>query len=144
MRACNINTWTNPKFRLGGPCNPDPAIRRAALDQLQQKKSPQAREMARWGMSILSHGFELVDSYLHVYVELDEGLRDLFPIAEGLRPVKLFAHYVAPLAAIPAVCGVIGPLVFAYDIAQVPRRAIHRITRFTHFNPIRKNDQPAD
>lgn len=41
-----------------------------------------------------SHGFELVDSYLHVYVELDEGLRDLFPVAEGLRPVKLFAHYV--------------------------------------------------
>lgn len=41
-----------------------------------------------------SHGFELVDSYLHVYVELDEGLRDLFPITEGLRPVKLFAHYV--------------------------------------------------
>ena len=41
-----------------------------------------------------SHGFELVDSYLHVYVELDEGLRDLFPVADGLRPVKLFAHYV--------------------------------------------------
>jgi GNAT superfamily N-acetyltransferase len=41
-----------------------------------------------------SHGFELVDSYLHVYVELDEGLRELFPVAEGLRPVKLFAHYV--------------------------------------------------
>ena len=33
-----------------------------------------------------SHGFELVDSYLHVYVELDEGLRDLWPITEGLRP----------------------------------------------------------
>lgn len=41
-----------------------------------------------------SHGFELVDSYLHVYVELDEGLRELFPITDGLRPVKLFAHYV--------------------------------------------------
>jgi ribosomal protein S18 acetylase RimI-like enzyme len=40
-----------------------------------------------------SHGFEQVDSYLHVYVELAEGLRELFPIAEGLRPVKLFAHY---------------------------------------------------
>jgi ribosomal protein S18 acetylase RimI-like enzyme len=40
-----------------------------------------------------AHGFELVDSYLHVYVELDEGLRDLFPITDGLRPVKLFAHY---------------------------------------------------
>jgi len=41
-----------------------------------------------------SRGFEPIDSYLHVYVELDEGLRDLFPITEGLRPVKLFAHYV--------------------------------------------------
>jgi ribosomal protein S18 acetylase RimI-like enzyme len=41
-----------------------------------------------------ARGFELVDSYLHVYVELDEGLRDLFPITEGLRPVRLFAHYV--------------------------------------------------
>ena len=42
-----------------------------------------------------SLGFELVDSYLHVYVELDEGLREQFPISEdGLRPVKLFAHYV--------------------------------------------------
>jgi GNAT superfamily N-acetyltransferase len=40
-----------------------------------------------------SRDFELVESYLHVYVELDEGLRDLFPITEGLRPVKLFAHY---------------------------------------------------
>lgn len=32
--ACNINVWTNPMFRLGGPCNPDPAIRRAALDEV--------------------------------------------------------------------------------------------------------------
>jgi sugar phosphate isomerase/epimerase len=32
--ACNINTWTNPKFRLGGPCNPDPALRRAALEEI--------------------------------------------------------------------------------------------------------------
>ena len=32
--ACNINTWTNPVFRLGGPCNPDPALRRAALDEM--------------------------------------------------------------------------------------------------------------
>src|SRR5262245_57959147 len=32
--ACNINTWTNPKFRLGGPCNPDPSLRRAALEEL--------------------------------------------------------------------------------------------------------------
>jgi GNAT superfamily N-acetyltransferase len=40
-----------------------------------------------------SSGFEQVQSYLHVYVELHEGLRELFPITEGLRPVKLFAHY---------------------------------------------------
>jgi ribosomal protein S18 acetylase RimI-like enzyme len=40
-----------------------------------------------------SHGFAQVDSYLHVYVELSEGLRDVFPITDGLRPVKLFAHY---------------------------------------------------
>jgi len=26
VTTCNINTWTNPKFRLGGPCNPDPAL----------------------------------------------------------------------------------------------------------------------
>src|SRR6476646_1326629 len=32
--TCNINTWTNPKFRLGGPCNPDPGLRRAALDEI--------------------------------------------------------------------------------------------------------------
>ena len=41
-----------------------------------------------------SHGFVQVYSYLHVYVESGEGLRDLFPIADGIRPVKLFAHYV--------------------------------------------------
>lgn len=40
-----------------------------------------------------SRGFRKVDSYLHVYVELDEGLRDLFPITDGLRPVTVFAHY---------------------------------------------------
>ena len=34
LSACNINTWTHPKFRLGGPCNPDPAIRRAALEEV--------------------------------------------------------------------------------------------------------------
>ncbi len=32
--ACNINTWTNPIFRLGGPCHPDPTMRRAALDEI--------------------------------------------------------------------------------------------------------------
>jgi hypothetical protein len=25
---------------------------------------------------------------------VDEGLRHLFPVTDGLRPVKLFAHYV--------------------------------------------------
>ncbi len=34
--ACNINTWTNPRFRLGGPCNPDPALRAAALEELDK------------------------------------------------------------------------------------------------------------
>ena len=32
--ACNINTWTNPRFRLGGPCNPDAGLRRAALEEI--------------------------------------------------------------------------------------------------------------
>jgi ribosomal protein S18 acetylase RimI-like enzyme len=30
-----------------------------------------------------SHGFTQVDGYLHVYVELDEGLRDLWPLGGG-------------------------------------------------------------
>ncbi|MGD2068281.1 MAG: TIM barrel protein [Gemmatimonadota bacterium] len=34
VTACNINTWTNPRFRLGGACNPDPALRRQALDEI--------------------------------------------------------------------------------------------------------------
>ena len=34
VTACNINTWTNPRFRLGGPCHPDPALRKEALDEL--------------------------------------------------------------------------------------------------------------
>jgi len=34
VTTCNINTWTNPKFRLGGPCNPDKALRQAALDEV--------------------------------------------------------------------------------------------------------------
>ncbi len=30
-----------------------------------------------------------------MYIELDEGLRELFPITDdGLRPVRAFAHYV--------------------------------------------------
>jgi xylose isomerase len=36
VTACNINTWTNPKFRLGGPCNPKPQLRRAALDEMMK------------------------------------------------------------------------------------------------------------
>ena len=34
VTACNINTWTNPKFQLGGPCNPKSELRRAALDEV--------------------------------------------------------------------------------------------------------------
>jgi len=42
-----------------------------------------------------SRGFELVQSYLNVYIDIDEGLRDLFPItADGLRPIRVFAHSV--------------------------------------------------
>ncbi len=36
VTACNINTWTNPRFRLGGPCNPDPALRKAALEEIRK------------------------------------------------------------------------------------------------------------
>jgi xylose isomerase len=34
VTTCNINTWTNPKFRLGAACNPDPALRRAGLEEI--------------------------------------------------------------------------------------------------------------
>ncbi len=34
VTACNINTWTNPRFKLGGPCNPKPELRRAALEEI--------------------------------------------------------------------------------------------------------------
>jgi len=34
ITACNINTWTNPRFRLGGACNPDAALRREALEEI--------------------------------------------------------------------------------------------------------------
>jgi L-rhamnose isomerase len=33
ITACNINTWTNPRFQLGGVCNPRPELRRAAVDE---------------------------------------------------------------------------------------------------------------
>ncbi len=36
VTACNINTWTNPRFRLGGVCNPDPALRRAAQEEIRK------------------------------------------------------------------------------------------------------------
>jgi N-acetylglutamate synthase-like GNAT family acetyltransferase len=42
-----------------------------------------------------ARGFELVQSYTQAYIELDEDLRDLFPVtADGLRPVRVFAHSV--------------------------------------------------
>jgi len=34
VTACNINTWTNPKFRLGGACNPDSDLRKDALEEI--------------------------------------------------------------------------------------------------------------
>ena len=40
-----------------------------------------------------SRGFRHVQSYLNVFIEFDEGVRDLFPVtADGLRPVRVFAH----------------------------------------------------
>ena len=36
VTACNFNTWSNPKFKLGGPCNPSAEIRRAALEELRK------------------------------------------------------------------------------------------------------------
>lgn len=36
VTACNINTWTHPKFRLGGACNPDAALRAAALEEVMK------------------------------------------------------------------------------------------------------------
>jgi len=36
VTACNFNTWSNPKFKLGGPCNPRPELRRAALEELRK------------------------------------------------------------------------------------------------------------
>ena len=34
ITACNINTWTNPRFRLGGVCNPDASLRQEALEEI--------------------------------------------------------------------------------------------------------------
>jgi hypothetical protein len=39
--------------------------------------------------------------------------------SEAVQPRRLFARYVGPLAAIPAVCGVAGPLIFGFNIANV-------------------------
>lgn len=36
ITTVNFNTWTNPKFQLGGPCNPNPELRKAALDELMK------------------------------------------------------------------------------------------------------------
>ena len=33
-RRATSTPGRNPKFRLGGPCNPDPALRQAALDEV--------------------------------------------------------------------------------------------------------------
>ena len=40
-----------------------------------------------------SHGFEQIDGYLHVYLERDEGLKELDGSLGDLRLVKAFAHY---------------------------------------------------
>jgi len=50
LTACNINTWTNPRFRLGGVCNPDPALRREAQEEVRK-----AIEISKaLGISIIS------------------------------------------------------------------------------------------
>ena len=36
VTACNFNTWSNPKFKLGGPCNPDPEIRQRGAGRAAQ------------------------------------------------------------------------------------------------------------
>jgi len=36
VTACNINTWTNPRFRLGGACNPDRTLRAEALEEMRK------------------------------------------------------------------------------------------------------------
>jgi ribosomal protein S18 acetylase RimI-like enzyme len=40
-----------------------------------------------------SQGFEQIDGYLHVYLERDEGLKELDGSLGELRLVKAFAHY---------------------------------------------------
>ena len=40
-----------------------------------------------------SHGFVKIAGYLHVYLERDEGLRELDGVLGELRLVKAFAHY---------------------------------------------------
>ena len=42
-----------------------------------------------------ARGFEHVQSYAHVYVDLDERARELFPASDGIRPVRVFAHALA-------------------------------------------------
>jgi xylose isomerase len=36
VTACNFNTWSNPRFKLGGACNPNPEVRRAAMEELRK------------------------------------------------------------------------------------------------------------
>jgi len=36
VTACNINTWTNPRFRLGGACNPSATLRAEALEEVRK------------------------------------------------------------------------------------------------------------
>jgi hypothetical protein len=40
-----------------------------------------------------SHGFVQIDGYLHVYIERNEGLKELDGALGELRLVKAFAHY---------------------------------------------------
>ena len=70
----------------------DEAVRRAreaGLERVEAWTRDDAH-VQRWHET---HGFTQIDSYLHVYLERDEGLGNMDVDGEELRLVKAFAHY---------------------------------------------------
>jgi ribosomal protein S18 acetylase RimI-like enzyme len=70
----------------------DEAVRRAegvGLERLEAWTRDDTH-VQRW---YETHGFALIDGYLHVYLERDEGLGNMVVDGEELRLVKAFAHY---------------------------------------------------
>lgn len=68
--------------------------RRGIASMLLREAEVRAREKGIARFEAWTRDDHAARAYLHVYVELDEGLRELFPITEdGIRPVKVFAHY---------------------------------------------------